>query len=164
MPLGTDVNTSAFEAGQFYLQSGEDGPADLYFSRGPNTVALDIYVAPVKASGETLGPAVLVLELSDLNPAITDAHPSLRTDGREIYFYSNRAGSLGASDLWRSRRRSVHEPWSTPENLGAPLNTAANEIQPTLTYNGRTPIFASNRAGGLGGSDIWISTRTPSGQ
>ena len=59
-------------------------------------------------------------------------------DGREIYFYSNRAGSLGASDLWRSTRRSVHDPWSPPENLGAPLSTAANEVQPTLSYSGRT--------------------------
>lgn len=162
--LGSDVNTAAFEAGGFYLQSAEEGSANLYFVRGPNTVALDIYVAPVNASGETLGPAVLVLELSDQNAAITDAHPSLRTDGREVYFYSNRAGSLGGpSDLWRSTRRSVHEPWSTPENLGPPLSTAANETQPTLTSNGRTLIFTSTRAGGLGGGDIWMSTRTPSG-
>jgi Tol biopolymer transport system component len=163
VPLGPDVNTAAFEAGEFYLQSGEDGPDNLYFSRGPNSVALDIYVAPVRADGETLGPAVLVTELSDLDPAITDAHPSVRVDGREIYFYSNRAGSLGASDLWRSTRRSVHEPWSTPEHLAAPLNTTANEIQPTLSYSGRTLVFASTRAGGLGNSDIWMSTRTPSG-
>ena len=161
--LGPDVNTAAFEAGGFYLQSGEDGSANLYFARGPNGVALDIYVAPIKVDGETRGPAVLVTELSDLDPAITDAHPSLRTDGREIYFHSNRAGSLGASDLWRSTRRSVHEPWSPPENLGIPLNTTANEIQPTLSYSGRTLVFASTRAGGLGGSDIFMSTRTPSG-
>jgi Tol biopolymer transport system component len=161
--LGPDVNTAGFEAGEFYLQSGEAGPANLFFSQGPDPVGLDIYVAPVKADGETLGPAVPVVELNDPDPAVTDAHPSVRIDGREIYFYSNRAGSLGASDLWRSTRGSVHEPWSTPENLGPPLNTAANEIQPTLSYSGRTLVFASTRAGGLGGSDIWMSTRTPSG-
>lgn len=161
--LGPDVNTPGFEAGEFYLQSGEAGPANLYFSGGPNSVALDIYVAPVNANGETLGPAVPIDELNDPDPAVTDAHPSVRIDGREIYFYSNRAGGLGASDLFRSTRRSVHEPWSTPENLGPPLSTNANEIQPTLSYDGRTLIFASTRPGGLGGSDIWMSTRTPSG-
>ena len=161
--LGPDVNTAGFEAGEFYLQSGEAGPANLFFSHGPNSVALDIYVAPVKADGETLGPAIPVTELNDPNPAVTDAHPSVRIDGREIYFYSNRAGSLGASDLWRSTRRSVHEPWSTPENLGPPLSSAANDIQPTLSYSGRTLVFASTRTGSLGGSDIWMSTRTPSG-
>ncbi len=161
--LGPDVNTAAFEAGEFYLQSGEGGADNLYFSRGPNTVALDIYVAPVKADGESLGPAMPVTELNDLDPAITDAHPSLRVDGRELFFYSNRAGSLGASDLYRSVRRSVHEPWSAPENLGTPLSSAANDVQPTLSYSGRTLVFTSTRAGGLGGSDIWMSTRTPSG-
>ena len=124
----------------------------------------DIYVASIKTDGETQGPAVPVAELNDPDPAITDAHPSLRVDGREVYFYSNRPGSLGASDIWRSTRRSVHEPWSTPENVGAPLSTAANEIQPTLSYSGRTLVFASTRGGGLGSSDIWMSTRTPSGK
>jgi hypothetical protein len=158
------VNTTGFEAGGFYLQSGEEGVANFYFVRGPTMAALDIYYAPVNRDGEASGAAVLVAELSDLDPAIADAHPSLRTDGREVYFHSNRAGSLGASDLWRSVRRSVHEPWSTPENVGAPLSTAANETQPSLTYNARTLIFASTRGGGLGGSDIWMSTRTPSGK
>jgi len=48
-------------------------------------------------------------------------------------------------------------------NVGAPLNSAASDFQPTLSYDGRTLIFASLRLGGLGGSDIWMSTRTPSG-
>ena len=162
--LGSDVNTADFEAGEFYLQSGEDGSANLYFSHGVNSVALDIYVAPISRDGETRGPAVLVAELSDPDPTVTDAHPSVRVDGREIYFYSNRAGGLGASDLYRSSRRSVHDPWSPPENLGAPLSTSANEIQPTLSYSGRTLVFASNRPGGQGGTDIWMSTRTSSGK
>src|SRR6266581_5826175 len=43
VPLGPEVNTGAFEAGGFYVQSEEDGSANLYFVRGPNSVALDIY-------------------------------------------------------------------------------------------------------------------------
>ncbi len=162
--LGPDVNTAAFEAGGVYLQSAEEGAVNFYFVRGPNTVALDIYAAPVNTDGESGGPAELVAELSIQDPAITDAHPSLRPDGREIYFYSNRPGSLGASDLWRSTRRSVHDPWSTPENVLAPLSSAANDIQPSLSHDGRTLIFASTRAGGLGGADIWMTTRTSSGK
>ncbi len=161
--LGPDVNTAAFEAGGFYLQSAEAGSANFYFVRGPNPVALDIYVTSVNTDGEAGGPAVLVAELSNQDPAITDAHPSLRADGREIYFHSNRAGSLGTSDLWRSTRRSVHDPWSPPENVGAPLSSTANDVHPSLAHDARTLIFASTRAGGLGGSDIWMATRTPSG-
>jgi len=161
--LGPDVNTSGFEAGGFYLQSAEDGSANLYIVRGPNSTAIDIYVAPVTRDGETRGPAVPVVELNDPNPAITDAHPSVRIDGREIYFHSSRAGGAGGFDLWRSTRPSVHDPWSVPENVGGTLNTAVNDFQPTLSYDGRTLIFASARSGGVGGSDIWMSTRTPSG-
>jgi len=161
--LGPDVNTAGFEAGGFYLQSAEGGPANLYFARGPNGLALDIYVAAVTADGETRGPAVPVTELNDPDPAVNDAHPSLRVDGRELFLHSSRAGGVGGNDLWTSTRRSVHDPWSPPVNLGVPLNTAAGENQPTLAYDGRTLIFASTRAGGLGGSDIWMSTRTPSG-
>ena len=161
--VGPDVNTTGFEAGEFYLQSAEQGAANLYFSQGANAVDLDIYVAPIEADGETVGPATLVGELSVSEPGITDAHPSVRVDGREIYFYSNRAGGLGASDLYRSSRRSVHDPWSPPENLGAPLSGSANDIQPTLSYSARTLVFASNRAGGLGNTDIWLATRTANG-
>ncbi len=164
VPLGPEVNTAAFEAGGFYVQSEEDGSANLYFVRGPNSVALDIYVVAVTADGETRGPAVPVAELNDPDPAITDAHPSVRVDGREVFLYSNRAGGSGGNDLWTSTRRSVHEPWSPPVNLGAPLNTTAGETQPTLSHDGRTLIFASTRTGGLGASDIWMSTRTPSGR
>jgi hypothetical protein len=161
--LGPEVNTSGFEAGGFYVQSGEDGSANLYFVRGPTMVALDIYVVAVTADGETRGPAVPVTELNDPDPTVTDAHPSLRVDGREVFLHSSRAGGFGGNDLWTSTRRSVHDPWSPPVNMGVPLNTAAGENQPTLSYDGRTLIFASTRAGGLGGSDIWMSTRTPSG-
>jgi len=162
--LGPNVNTAAFEAGGFYLQSAEEGPANFYFVRGPNTVALDIYVTEINTDGEAGGPAVPVAELNIQDPAITDAHPSLRADGREVFLYSNRGGSLGASDIWRSTRRSVHDPWSTPENVGAPFSTTANDVHPSLTHDGRTLIFASTRAGGLGGTDIWMATRRPGGQ
>jgi len=161
--LGPDVNTEEFEAGGFYLQSAEDGSANLYFARGSSGITLDIYVAPVTADGETRGPAVPVAELNDPDPAVNEAHPTVRVDGREMYFHSDRTGGLGSNDLWRSTRRSVHEPWSPPMNVGAPLNSAASDFQPTLSYDGRTLIFASLRLGGLGGSDIWMSTRTPSG-
>lgn len=162
--LGPDVNTVGFEAGGFYLPSAEDGSASLYFARGPDGNSLDIYVAPLTANGETRGPAVPVAELNDPDPAVTDAHPTVRVDGREMYFHSSRAGGLGGTDLWMSTRRSVHEPWSPPVNVGVPLNSVAADFQPTLSYDGRTLIFASGRPGGLGGNDIWMSTRTPSGR
>jgi hypothetical protein len=159
--LGTGVNTPDFEQAAAYLQSSEDGSANLYFNRGVLLLA-DIYYAPVTRDGETRGPAVLVPELSA--PAAFDQHASVRKDGREIFIASTRAGGLGGFDLWTSTRRSVHDPWSQIVNAGAALNTAFFDQQPSLSSDSRTLLFASNRPGGLGGNDLWISTRTPSGK
>lgn len=158
--LGTGVNTASLEQAAAYLQSSEDGSGNLYFNRGV-AGQQDIYYAPVTRDGETRGPAVLVPELSD--PTAVDQHASVRKDGREIFIASNRAGGLGGFDLWTSTRRSVHDPWSEVVNVGAGLNTVSAEMQPSLSSDGRTLLFTSNRPGGLGGNDLWISTRTPSG-
>ena len=159
--LGPDVNTTADENAPTYLQSAEDGSANLYFTRGDATTqAQELYVAAITRDGETRSPAVLAVEL---NSIANDAAPTVRADGRELLFHSPRSGTLGFADLWVSTRQSVHEPWSTPVNLGAPLNTTAFDLQPSLSHDGRTLVWASDRPGSIGGLDIWMSTRTPSG-
>jgi len=158
--LGPDVNTAAAEAGAEFLQSAEDGAANLYFNRAPPGGTADLYAAAITRGGETRGPAVLIAELS--HPTATDQGPTVRTDGREMLFFSTRPGGAGGADLWTSTRRSVHDPWSTPQNL-IPLNSTGAEQQPSLSADGRTLVFASSRSGSFGGTDIYVSTRTPSG-
>jgi hypothetical protein len=81
---------------------------------------------------------------------------------------SNRAGTVGGLDLWVSTRDSVQDPWSLPINLnndninkgGDPvLDTTANDGAAALSWDGLTLIFYSNKAGGFGGNDLYISTR-----
>lgn len=139
-PLGSGVNTTAFEAGAEYVQSAEDGVGNFYFNRGPSQGAQDLYVASITRDGETRGAAVLVTELSDA--AANDAAPA------------------GGLDLWISARPSVHDAWSPPENLAA-LNSAGSDQQPSVSSDGRTLLFASDRLGSVGGTDIWMSTRAP---
>jgi hypothetical protein len=158
--LGPDVNTPAEEAGAEYLQSAEDGAGNLYFNRAPPGGTADLFLVAVTRDGETRRPAVLISELS--HPTATDQGPTVRGDGREMLFFSTRPGGLGGPDLWTSTRRSVHDPWSAPVNP-ASLNSTAAEQQPSLSGDGRTLVFASSRSGGFGGTDIYVSTRTPSG-
>ncbi len=158
--LGPDVNTAAEEAGAEYLQSAEDGSANLYFNRAPPGGTADLYAAAIARDGETRGPAVRIAELS--HPTATDQGPTVRTDGREIFFFSTRPGGSGGADLWTSTRRDVHSPWSSPVNLGTTINSTAAEQQPSLSTDGRILVFASSRPGSLGGTDIWMTTRTPS--
>ena len=153
--LGPDVNTAAAEIAPWYQQRDADGPT-LYFGRGPSNVFTDIYSAPITRDGHTRGPATLVAELSTSD--FNDGRMTVRADGREIVFFSDRPGGLGGTDLWSSTRRSVHDPWSPPVNLGAPLNTPDNELLPFLSRDGRTLFFTSTRPGG--NFDIWMSIRT----
>jgi len=165
-PLGPDVNTALHEAGPFYSQSAEDGSANLYFYHGSdNGATTDIYVAAVTRDGETLGPAVPVSELNF--PGRPDGFVTVRADGKEILFNSGRPltpGGANAFDIWVSTRRTTHEAWSAPVNLGLPVNTGFAEFQPDLSHDGRTLLFiAGPLRGGLGGFDIWMSTRTVNG-
>jgi len=155
--LGPDVNTAAAEVAPWYQQRDAEGPT-LYFDRGPSNVFADIYKAPMTRDGHPRGPATLVAELS--TPDFNDGRMTVRANGREIIFFSDRPGGLGVTDLWTSTRRTVREPWSPPVNLGAPPNSPDQDLLPFLSRDGRTLVFASTRPGGLGGFDIWMSSRT----
>jgi hypothetical protein len=162
VPIGVDVNTAASEGGLEYLPSVHGDVPRIFFNRTPAGATADIYVVPATSDGLANGPAALVAEISD--PVAADQGTTVRVDGRELLFQSTRAGGLGGNDLWTSTRRNVDEPWSTPVNLGAPMNTAAAEQQASLSGDGRTLVFATSRAGSLGGTDIWMSTRTRIGR
>ncbi len=163
--LGPLVNTAGVEAAPQYLQSAEDGSANLYFYAGAdNNLTTHIYSLAVTRDGEPLGSPVLVQELSF--PGRPDGFPSVRADGREVFFSSGRPlNGVPVFDLWTSTRQSVHDAWSTPVNLGVPVNSSFAEFQPDLTHDGRTLLFIAGAGrGGEGGLDIWMSTRTVNGK
>ena len=146
--LGSSINGPDFEAGS------ELRLPEFYFVRGPAGTAFDIYMSAVK--GQTFESPQPVVELnSDAN----DLRPSVRFDRREILLSSNRSGGLGADDIWVSTRRSVAEPWTTPVNLGPVINTPFTDTQPSLSEDGTELYFTSNRPGGSGLVDLYVSTR-----
>ncbi len=82
---------------------------------------------------------------------------SLSADGQYIFYTAcNREGAYGSCDLYISKLDGI--TWAEPINLGPPVNTAAWESQPCLSYDGKTLYFSSNRPGGYGKSDIWYTT------
>jgi hypothetical protein len=82
------------------------------------------------------------------------------TYGLEIIFFSNRPGTLGGADLWASTRQTVFDSWSVPENLGPVVNSTSNDAPSYLSSDGRTLFFTSDRPGGFGGLDLYVTTRT----
>ena len=91
----------------------------------------------------SFGPGVLVTELST---PYDDLRPTVRPNGLELLFNSDRPGSL-ANDLWVSTRKTIFSPWSTPVNAGPIINTEFNEQFPALSSDGEALIFSSNRPG-----------------
>jgi hypothetical protein len=94
-----------------------------------------------------------------VNSAFEEFLPELSKNGRSLYFASNRPGPFGGEDLWVSRRGSSREPWGPAENLGTVINGSSNERSPALSRDGHLLFFATNRPGGMGGFDIWVSWR-----
>jgi hypothetical protein len=167
--LGAAVNSAAADVGPAYVED-EGGSTVLYFtSNRPAPAgfgAADIYVSRLGADG-SFGPAVLVRELSSPSG---DARPAIRADGLELLLHSNRPGPppscpavspnpSGGQDLWVSTRASVADPWSCPVNLGSVVNSASNDLQAALSDDAELLFFSSNRPGGFGSDDLWMSNR-----
>ena len=155
-PLPPPVNGASFDASPSYFEN-PDGRPQLYFAsdraNGLGQAGLDIYMSELRHDGRWGTPALV----AELNSAFEEGRTAIRSDGLEIVFNTNREGS---QDLYVSRRNHVWEPWSTPENLGSSVNTSASDSQPALSANGRTLYFSSNRPGGLGIIDLYVSTRS----
>jgi hypothetical protein len=97
-----------------------------------------------------LGPVV--------NSTFNESTPTVSRKGLSLYFDSNRPGGVGGSDIWVSQRDSVEESWGPPINLGAVINSTADDVQANLSRDGHWLYFVSRRPG-LGGFDIWRSYR-----
>jgi hypothetical protein len=153
--LGAPINTTFNDAGPGSLREGDEEVLYLTSNRPGGPGGPDVYRS-VRQDNDSFGPAVLVAEL---NSAAQDARAAVRRDSREVFLFSNRVGSLGATDLWTSTREHRSAPWSTPVNLGPTVNSTSDEMQPAISRDARTLFFASNRPGGVGLLDLYMITR-----
>ena len=89
-----------------------------------------------------------------LNTHGNEGAQCISPDGQYIYFTAcNRDDGLGSCDIYFSKKTG--NGWTTPVNLGSPVNTSAWESQPSISADGKTLYFASSRENGKGGMDIW---------
>lgn len=93
-------------------------------------------------------------ELPFNNPSYSVGHPALSEDGKTLYFSSNMPGGYGGSDLYKSTYDG--ETWSEPINLGNVINTAGNEVFPTVGKDGKL-YFSSEGHITLGGLDVFMT-------
>ena len=117
------------------------GLCDLYYSelRGDN------WTVP-----KNLGGAV--------NTPYGEKQPSLSSDGRILYFVSNRTEGLGGYDVWISNKQDDGS-WGSPVNAGDSINTPDDEHSPFIHPDNQTLYFSSDGWPGLGLFDIFITRR-----
>jgi len=94
-----------------------------------------------------------------VNRSSADWTPSISADGLELYFCSDRSGGYGQYDLWVTRRETLQDPWGSPVNLGPNVNSSYREISMSISHDNRLLFFGSNRPGGSGGFDLWVTRR-----
>lgn len=90
------------------------------------------------------------LSINDIS--YSNFHPAISSDGKRLYFASDRPGGFGKSDIYFIEKKS-DTSWSNPINLGDKINTDQDELYPTI--NGDDLYISSNGQKGLGGTDIF---------
>jgi hypothetical protein len=164
--VGCDVNSAADEASPFPLPEPGRGPVLYFSSVRPGGFAADAVGAMIGDSdlyvSERHGGAYGTPELvPGVNTAFEDGQPNVRRDGREIFFFSTRPGTLGMADIYAATRAGAFDPWSEPFNLGPDVNSANGaETRPSLSWDGTTLYFGSSRVGGEGSTDHYVTTRS----
>lgn len=97
------------------------------------------------------------VSISDkINTKENEGTASISADGRTLVFTAcgNKKG-MGSCDLFISYKQG--ETWTSPQNLGINVNSPEWDSQPSLSADGRTLYFVSDRKGSLGKRDIWMS-------
>jgi WD40 repeat protein len=113
-------------------------------------------VADSGADSGAFGSPVVVAELA--SSGNNDFKETLTADLLEIYFCSDRPGGPGNQDVWSASRASTSSAWSTPSCV-LEVSSPLHETGPAVSADGLTLWVSSDRSGGKGGYDIWMSTR-----
>jgi outer membrane protein OmpA-like peptidoglycan-associated protein/Tfp pilus assembly protein PilF len=145
LPLGDSLNTARDDYmpavstdGQWLAFTRKYMDEDIFFSqkKGEN------WSAPQPAKG--------------INTEFNEGMARFAGCGRSVYFTGcNRGDGRGSCDIYRAEW-SVEEPF-VPQSLNGALNLKSWDSQPCLSCDGTLMVFASNREGGFGGSDLWYS-------
>jgi len=148
--MGTPVNSSAWDS---HPSISADGKI-LYFSsaRDGSIGPKDIWMSTLDESGQFWSEPTNLGSV--INTTGKEMSPFIHHDNQTLYFASDGHPGMGGLDLFVSRRDSLGY-WSTPQNLGYPINTHADEFGLIVGASGVNAYFASDMAGAFGGQDFY---------
>jgi outer membrane protein OmpA-like peptidoglycan-associated protein len=99
---------------------------------------------------------------SPINTKNWESQPSISSNGRILYFASDRLGGFGGIDIWKST--FTDSGWSKPVNLGPEINTSKDEQLPFIHSDNVTLYFSSEGHPGMGKSDLFVTHLRPDGK
>ncbi len=115
------------------------------------------------SKAKNIGPPINTIGNEGAQCISADGQTLIFTACKEYDGYPGGRKGFGSCDLFIAKKLP-NGNWGTPENMGKPINTESWDSQPSLTSDGQTLYFVSNRPGGKGGSDIWRSTKSENGK
>jgi len=147
--VGKPINTTYWEGGACV---SPDGKTLYIISERPGGFGHgDIYVAQRKTRTEwdtpvNIGPMI--------NTPEDEGGLFLAPDGKTLFFSSKGHNSMGSYDIFKTTLENGK--WTTPVNLGYPINTVNTDVCFSVTVDGKTGYFNSDRKGGLGERDVYV--------
>jgi outer membrane protein OmpA-like peptidoglycan-associated protein len=148
-PLSNSINTSIHN--EYLPCLSADGETFIFTRRVHNDE--DFYL-----SKKENGVWAVAKPIDKVNTELNEGAETISADGKIMVFTAcNRLKGFGSCDLYFAELSE--NGWTTPQNMGAPINSRAWESQPCLSADGQTIYFASSREGGFGGQDIWYSKK-----
>ena len=136
----------------FTLSSEQD---EAYFTAQSHMGDISVLLSIRKLNGRWSEPAIV-----SFSGRYQDLEPFLTPDGLRLFFVSNRPATDSTDktkdfDIWYVRRKSVKDTWSTPVNLGAPVNSDRDEFYPSVSVRNNL-YFTSDAPGSKGKDDIFF--------
>ncbi|ABG57771.1 OmpA family protein [Cytophaga hutchinsonii] len=130
----------------------------LFFVRATNAYSnRDIYMCSRTVGGNWSKPVKLTI-----NTPFDEDAPYMHPDGKTLYFSSKGHSTMGGYDVFKTTKLA-NGVWSTPENMGSPVNTAGDDVYFVLSADGKIGYYSSNKEGGFGKQDIY-SIRMPAAE
>jgi hypothetical protein len=163
--MGCTINSPVNEDGPFLFTDPDTGKVTLYFTAQNRPGGLgdwDVWMSELKSNGDWSDP----VDVTELNTAGRDTRTAFRSDGLEMFITSMRPGSVAdpncapSLDVWVSTREKRQDTWGSPIDLDTNINTAFGDGAPVLSSDGTEMFFYSNKPGGLGGNDLYVTHRT----
>ncbi len=94
----------------------------------------------------------------DINTPYDEDFPNISPDGKILYFSSKGHTSMGGYDIFKSNYDEQHSTFSSPKNIGYPINTTDDDMNFRISKNGKYGYIASAKGGGQGDFDIYRVT------